>query len=936
MSSVAATANANEEQYKQLEAAAMEMGKTTTKTATESAQALEYMSLAGWSVEQSIKGLPSVLRLSEATGLELATTSDLVTDSMSALGVTVDGLSEYLDIAAKANNKSNQSAQQLMEAYLGVGGTMKNLNVPLAESATALGVLANRGIKGSEGGTALNAIMVNLTTGAGKAGTAMKKLGVSAFDSDGKFIGLEATLQQLNTALAGCTEEQRNAYLSAIGGKTHVDALNDLLSGLNTTLDDGSTEWEALQRNLENSKGALEEMASVKMDNLNGDFASFQSRLQDFGIKIYKNIQEPLRNAVQFATQQITALSDAFETGGFTGLAEKIGDVLANVATEAVKVAPKFVEAAGTAVHGFFQGIQENAPILGEGAAVLASTLISSFTQFFGDFWETGVTLVAQFLNGMVSKAPNLIDGMFSMLESLGETIVENLPMIIESGVQLILQLADGIMEHLPQFVSIGIQIVIQLGIGIIKALPQILMSADNILNNLFDALWSGIVDGVEKGLGPLASVAKEKLTAAFQKAVDGAKKQFSKFTSNVKKMADDAKKNLDKLKKAFSEKFEDIKDTVGKCMKAAQEVASEKLKNMRDAYESHGGGMKGAVAAAMEGIKGYYTAGYNFIDKLTNGKLSDVVSYFKSKLGDAASIVQQKLESIKGWFSSKLDSVKTTVKNALNSVKNFFSSGMQSAHDTVSSILNNIKNKFSSIMDSAKNIVSNAVTAIKNFFNFKWSLPALGTSILETAKTTVSKAVSYIKGLFNFSWSLPKIKTPHFYISGYTKVLGVSIPSIGVSWYKNGGILDGAQIFGAAGGNLLGGGEAGKEAVLPLSQLWKQMRSIMGEYLAPNNSDAIGGVLRDLTDKMRLAGSSGDSTLAKALNALLGEPGPAPKPALAGGPNPAHQIVYSPTYQFYGEAPSEDDLVEASRMSQEEFNAMMDEYFKDHNRKDF
>ena len=180
MSSTAATAGATAEEYDKLKAAAMQMGRETSKTATESAQALEYMSLAGWTVDQSIKGLPSVLRLSEATGLDLARTSDLVTDSMSACGVTVDGLSDYLNICAKANNKSNQTAEQLMEAYIGVGGTMKNLGVPITESATALGVMANRGIKGSEAGNALNAIMVNLTSGAGQAGTMMEKLGLSA------------------------------------------------------------------------------------------------------------------------------------------------------------------------------------------------------------------------------------------------------------------------------------------------------------------------------------------------------------------------------------------------------------------------------------------------------------------------------------------------------------------------------------------------------------------------------------------------------------------------------------------------------------------------------------------------------------------------------------------------------------------------------------
>lgn len=310
MSSWSATANATPEDYRKAREAAMEMGRTTSKTATESAQALEYMALAGWSVEDSIAGLPGVLRLSEATGLELARTSDLVTDSMSALGIEVEELDGYLDVAAKANNKSNQTAEQLMEAYLGVGGTMKNLNVPLEQSATALGVLANRGIKGSEAGNALNAVMVNLTTGTGQAGKMMGSLGISAFDSQGKFIGLRETLGILNTALKGLSEEERNAALAAIGGKQHVDALNDLMSGLNTTVADGVSEWDSLEKELGNAGGALEQMAATKLDNLEGDLAILQSALQDSGIQIYDNLQEPLREGTQLAAQYVYDFTD--------------------------------------------------------------------------------------------------------------------------------------------------------------------------------------------------------------------------------------------------------------------------------------------------------------------------------------------------------------------------------------------------------------------------------------------------------------------------------------------------------------------------------------------------------------------------------------------------------------------------------------------------
>lgn len=310
MDSWKATASASEKDYERAREAAMEMGRTTSKTASESAQALEYMALAGWSVEDSIAGLPGILRLSEATGMDLARTSDLVTDSMSALGLEVRGLGGYLDVAAKANNKSNQTAQQLMEAYLGVGGTIKNLRIPVEESAAALGVLANRGIKGSEAGNALNAVMVNLTTGSGQAGKMMSKLGISAFDSQGNFVGLHNTLEILSQSLDGLSEEERNAAMAAIGGKQHVDALNNLMAGLNTEVSEGVSEWASLEGELRNAGGALEQMADTKLDNLQGDLAVLQSALEDSGIRIYDSLREPMREAAQYGTEMVYSFSD--------------------------------------------------------------------------------------------------------------------------------------------------------------------------------------------------------------------------------------------------------------------------------------------------------------------------------------------------------------------------------------------------------------------------------------------------------------------------------------------------------------------------------------------------------------------------------------------------------------------------------------------------
>ena len=313
MSSWKGTAKASEEEFNIAREAAMKYGRETTKTATESANALEYMALAGWSVNDSVKALPSVLKLSEATNLDLARTSDLVTDSMSATGEVIgengENLQRFLDVATTANNKSNQTAEQLMEAWIQTGGVFKGLRVDIEDSATALGVLANRGIKGSEAGTALNAIMINLTTGAGQAGKAMKKLGVSAF-KDGKFKGLKQTLTDVRDKLAGLTEEEQNFYKARIGGKHHIDAFTHLLNGLDATKD-GKKEWDSLNESLRNANGSLQQMAATKMDNLWGDTKILQSAMQDLGIKVNDAINIPLRDGAKAFTNMVYA-SDGF------------------------------------------------------------------------------------------------------------------------------------------------------------------------------------------------------------------------------------------------------------------------------------------------------------------------------------------------------------------------------------------------------------------------------------------------------------------------------------------------------------------------------------------------------------------------------------------------------------------------------------------------
>ena len=301
MSKVKALSGATEEQFEALEAEAKRLGSTTSLSATQAAEGLQFFALAGYSVEESISALAPTIKLAEVSGLDLGQASDLVTDSLSSLGLEVKDLVPYMDILANASANSNSSVDQLAEAFIVCGGTLDGLNVPLEESTAWLGILADQGLKGSQAGNALQSTLINLTTGAGQAGVAMKELGISAFDSNGNFIGIEATLLQLNDALAGCTEEQKNTYLAMIGGKTNVDTLNKLLNGLG-----GS--FTNLNGKLKDSEGSLDRMSKIMKDNLGGAIDNMKSAIEGALLSAFDTLEPIITKVVN----KITELANKF------------------------------------------------------------------------------------------------------------------------------------------------------------------------------------------------------------------------------------------------------------------------------------------------------------------------------------------------------------------------------------------------------------------------------------------------------------------------------------------------------------------------------------------------------------------------------------------------------------------------------------------------
>ncbi len=312
LNSAAATAGIERgtKEYEAMNKAARDAGGTTIKTAQESANALEYMALAGWSVEDSTKALLPVLKLSAATGADLATTSDLVTDSMANLGLGINDLNRYLDVSATANNKSNQTAMQLQEAYLGAGGVLANLKTPLEESAAILGVLANRGTKGGEAGTAFSAILVNMQKRSGESSKAMKQLGVSMYDAQGKSRHIVDVFKEISDKTAGMTEQNRNLIYQMIGGKSHVDSFAKIMQGFTTDTADGTKEVYSLIDAFKNSDGALNKLYDIKTDTLEGSAELLKSAFDDMKISIGEQISPALSKSAKDLAAKMPQISN--------------------------------------------------------------------------------------------------------------------------------------------------------------------------------------------------------------------------------------------------------------------------------------------------------------------------------------------------------------------------------------------------------------------------------------------------------------------------------------------------------------------------------------------------------------------------------------------------------------------------------------------------
>ena len=933
MSEVSAISGATGEDFEKLEACAREYGATTVFSASNAAEALKYMSLAGWDADQSTSALGGVLNLAAASGMELGVASDMVTDYLSAFAMEAGDAAYFADLLSYAQSHSNTTAEALGEAYKNCAANLNAAGQDVETVTSLLEGMANQGYKGSEAGTAMAAIMRDITNGMKDGAIKIGETSVAVMDAQGNFRDLTDILTEVEAATNGMGDAERAVALSST-------FTADSTKGLNLILNEGMDNIAGYEEELRGASGSAEEMANIMNDNLSGDVAAMNSAFEELGLKIYDALESKLRAGVQFITNGVIPAIEwlgghipevaiavsglgaviaamnwgtisskiAMVKGALVKLAAALGGVslpaIAIIAvitavalaftnlwknneefrnkitaiwdgikakfdefgqgivdrlnalgfefediTEVMKaVWDGFCEVLAPIFEGVFQQISN---ILNEALDILTG-LFDIFAGIFTGDWDMvwqGVQevfgavwdfVVATFEN-WISTFTSLADTVLGWFGTDWETVWTNIKTFFSDTWNAISSFFSGILTGIKTFFTDTWNTIVSFFSGILSGIYSSVTGTMTEIHDTFTNIWdsiTGFLSGAWETIKNIVTVGimavKEIISAAFQIIT----LPFRFIWENCK---DTVLSIWETIKSVIGEKIDAVKEKITTVTTAISNVASAAWNAISSTASSLWEGIKGTIGSKIDAAKEKVSTATSAITSVASSAWSSVSSTASSLWSTISSTVSSKISAASSAVSSATSTITSVASSAWSSVSSAASSQWESVRSTISSKLSSAKSTVSSLMSGITSTMSSGLSSALSTVSGKFSsIYSTISSKMSAARDAVGNAISALKSKFNFSWSLPHLKLPHVSISGSFSINPPSVPHFGISWYKDGGILTRPTIFGAAGNNLLAGGEAGAEAVVPLATLWDKLETMITSVF--NTASTTGG----------------------------------------------------------------------------------------------
>ena len=933
MSEVSAISGATGEDFEKLEACAREYGATTVFSASNAAEALKYMSLAGWDADQSTSALGGVLNLAAASGMELGAASDMVTDYLSAFAMEAGDAAYFADLLSYAQSHSNTTAEALGEAYKNCAANLNAAGQDVETVTSLLEGMANQGYKGSEAGTAMAAIMRDITNGMKDGAIKIGETSVAVMDAQGNFRDLTDILTEVEAATNGMGDAERAVALSST-------FTADSTKGLNLILNEGMDKIAGYEEELRGASGSAEEMANIMNDNLSGDVAAMNSAFEELGLKIYDALESKLRAGVQFITNGVIPAIEwlgghipevtiavsglgaviaamnwgtisskiAMVKGALVKLAAALGGVsLPAIAIIAVitAVALAFTnlwknnEEFRNKITAIWDGIKAKFDEFGQGIVDRLNALGFEFediTEVMKAVWDGFCEVLAPIFEGVFQQISNILSetldiltGLFdifagiftgdwdmvwqgvqevfgavwdfvvatfenwiSTFTSLADTVLgwfgtdwetvwTNVKTFFSDTWNAISSFFSGILTGIKTFFTDTWNAIVSFFSGILSGIYSSVTGTMTEIHDTFTNIWdsiTGFLSGAWETIKNIVTVGimavKEIISAAFQIIT----LPFRFIWENCK---DTVLSIWETIKSVIGEKIDAVKEKITTVTTAISNVASAAWNAISSTASSLWEGIKGTIGSKIDAAKEKVSTATSAITSVASSAWSSVSSTASSLWNTISSTVSSKISAASSAVSSATSTITSVASSAWSSVSSTASSQWESIRSTISSKLSSAKSTVSSLMSGITSTMSSGLSSALSTVSGKFSsIYSTISSKMSAARDAVGNAISALKSKFNFSWSLPHLKLPHVSISGSFSINPPSVPHFGISWYKDGGILTRPTIFGAAGNNLLAGGEAGAEAVVPLATLWDKLETMITSVF--NTASTTGG----------------------------------------------------------------------------------------------
>ena len=750
MSKVAAVSGATGDDLDALRDKAREMGAKTKFSASEAADAMNYMAMAGWKTEDMLEGIEGIMNLAAASGEDLATTSDIVTDALTAFGLSAQDSGHFADILAAASSNANTNVSMMGETFKYCAPIAGALGFSAEDTAETIGLMANAGIKGSQAGTALRTIMNNLTGDIKLSGSALGEVTIATTNADGSMRDLSDILSDCRGAFAQLSESEQAAAAEALVGK-------NAMSGFLALMNAGEGDIEKLSTAIANCDGTAERMAETMQDNLAGQLTILKSQLQELAISFGEMLMPAIRaivSKIQAFVDKLNHMSEGQQKAILTiGLmVAALGPLLVIIGTVISKV--------GVAMQGFVRlasGVKKlgvavkagtgvfgklGAALGGISAPVIAVVaIIAVLIAAFKHLWDTNEEFrnaITAIWEGIVSKIQAFCQGIVDRLNALGFDF--------GSIVDVLKALWDGFCQFLAPIFEAAFNVVST----VLGTVLDVITGLLDIFIGLFTGNWSQMWEGVKE---------------VFSGIWEGITSLFENFLNMIRNLADT-------VLGWFGTSWEEV-----------------------------------------------WTSVKTFFENIWNG----ITAFFSGIWNGIVSTVTTQINAVKTVVSTVFNAIKTTATTIWNGIKS-----------AITTVVDGIKSKVSTVFESIKSTVTSVFNGIKSTATSVWNgIKAAIITPIEAARDKVRSVIDAIKGFFSgLKLQLPHINLPHFKVSGTLSIAPPSVPHLSIEWYKQGGIMTSPTIFGMNGSALMAGGEAGAEAILPLSGFYKQLEAMLTEKL--------------------------------------------------------------------------------------------------------